>query len=433
MSAMVRLLLRYIFSKFQNDSHHLSIEFADGSKWRNYQNGEPEILIRFKTAHAEWYSLVFFYEGFFEKYIDGEIDLIGQNPASLLFAMGKDANVGKPGANRPYVYAANPLMVPRKLIQEWLQSNKTRAVAKKNAEFHYAIHPKLFEEMLGETVGYSEGYWVEGTQNINQAKHNNSEYICRKLLLKPGDRVLEVGAGWGYTAIYMVKNYGVTVTVYNPVKRQNEYMRERFERHDVAGSIRIVEGDHRDIVNEPKGSFDKFLTIGVHEHHGLSLKRYDEWWTSIEHSLKLGGIGVISTSSLMQRVATSFLALKYIFPGGHLPSLPHELITMNKHDITLIEIENLWPHYQRTLRVWRERFNLRWPDIQKADPTFFTERFRRSWSMYLDSTVEVFNETLDLSHIIFVRGRSAEYYPRPRESKPVGDFRTDDQGVEFYR
>jgi len=62
---MVRLLLRYIFSKFQNDSHHLSIEFADGSKWQNYQNGEPEILIRFKTARAEWYSLVFFYEGFF--------------------------------------------------------------------------------------------------------------------------------------------------------------------------------------------------------------------------------------------------------------------------------------------------------------------------------------------------------------------------------
>jgi len=83
--------------------------------------------------------------------------------------------------------------------------------------------------------------------------------------------------------------------------------------------------------------------------------------------------------------------------------------------------------------VWRERFNLRWPDIQKADPAVFTERFRRSWSMYLDSTVEVFNQTLDLSHIIFVRGRSAEYYPRTREVKPVGDFRTGDQEVECYR
>src|SRR3984885_4707700 len=93
MSVMVRWLLRYIFSKFQNDLHHLSIEFADGSKWQNYRNGEPEILIRFKTAHAEWYSLVFFYEGFFEKYIDGEIDLIGQNPASLLFAMAEGAHV----------------------------------------------------------------------------------------------------------------------------------------------------------------------------------------------------------------------------------------------------------------------------------------------------------------------------------------------------
>ena len=104
---MVRLLLRYIFSNFQSSQHHLCVEFADGSKWQNYQDGEAELLIRFKTTHAEWYSLVFFYEGFFEKYIDGEIDLIGQNPASLLFAMGKDANVGKPGANRSYVYASN--------------------------------------------------------------------------------------------------------------------------------------------------------------------------------------------------------------------------------------------------------------------------------------------------------------------------------------
>ena len=106
---------------------------------------------------------------------------------------------------------------------------------------------------------------------------------------------------------------------------------------------------------------------------------------------------------------------------------------MNKHDITLIEIENLWPHYQRTLRVWRERFELRWPDIQKADPAVFTERFRRSWSMYLDSTVEVFNQTLDLSQIIFVHGRSGEYYPRGREVKLAGDFRTGDQEVECYR
>jgi cyclopropane-fatty-acyl-phospholipid synthase len=257
--------------------------------------------------------------------------------------------------------------------------------------------------------------------------------ICRKLLLQPGDRVLEVGAGWGFMPIYMVKNYGVTSTVYNPVRRQNEYMRERFARHGVADRIRIVEGDHRDIVNEPKGSYDKFLTIGVHEHHGLKLKRYDEWWGSIAHSLRPGGIGFISTSSLMQRVATSLLALKYIFPGGHLPSLPHELLVMNKHEITLIEVENLWPHYQRTLREWRERFHLRWSEIQKADPAVFTERFRRRWSMYLESTMEVFSQSLDLSHIVFVRGRSSEYHPLARAGQPAADFRTGDQDVECYR
>ena len=80
--------------------------------------------------------------------------------------------------------------------------------------------------------------------------------------------------------------------------------------------------------------YDKFQTIGGHEHHGLKLKRYDEWWASIERSLKLGGIDVISTLFLMQWVATNFIALKYIFPTGHLPSLPHELTMMKKRHHT---------------------------------------------------------------------------------------------------
>ena len=433
---MARAALRYIFSTFKNSPHRLRVEFSNRSHWQNYENGEPKLLIRFKTVGSEWHSLIFFFEGLLEKYIAGEIDLIGEYPVSALFILGNESHLGNSNESsmwRGYTYAANPLMVPKKLLQEWLQSNKTHAIAKRNAEFHYAINPKLFEEMLGETVGYSEGYWTEETKNLNQAKHNNYEYICRKLLLKKGDRVLEVGSGWGFMPIYMVKNYDVSVTIYNPVRRQNDYMRERFERHRVADRIRIVEGDHRDIMNESKHSYDKFVTIGVHEHHGFKIRRYDEWWKSIEHALKKGGIGVISTSALMQRVTTNWLVLKYIFPGGHLPSLPHDLMSMARHDMMLVEIENLWPQYQRTLMQWRERFHARWSEIQKADPSFFTESFRRTWSMYLEGTVQVFNQSLDCPHIVFTNGRSSEYYPKTREGEHAADFRTGEQEVECYR
>lgn len=359
--------------------------------------------------------------------------MTGEYPVTTLFEMANHAMIARGKKASPiYRYAANLLLVPRKMLQEWVQGNTTSAVATKNAEFHYGAHPKLFELMLGDTVGYSEGYWTEDTHTLDQAKHNNYEYICRKLRLKPGDRVLEVGSGWGYMPIYMVKKYGVSVTVYNPVKRQNEYMRERFEKHHVADKIRIVEGEHRDILREPEGSFDTFVAIGVHEHHGMHLRQYDEWWAAIAHVLKPGGIGVISTSTLMQRIATSYLILKYIFPGGHLPSLPHDLMAMDAHGMTLVEVENLWPHYQKTLMEWRRRFSEQWPEIQKADPAFFTEQFRRAWSMYLEGTVQVFNQSLDLSHIVFTNGRSAQYYPWTREGKYAGDFRGENQRVECY-
>src|SRR3989344_1778948 len=431
---MTRAGLRFIFALLGKSQHRLKVLFANGSVWKNYTDDEAELTICFKTSGAERHSLLFFFEGFFEKYIDGEVDLIGEFPVTLLSQMGSEVQMGnRKSVGGIYMYGTNPLMVLRKIFQEWMQSNKQKALAKKNAEFHYAIHPKLFEEMLGETVGYSEGYWIDGTEGLNQAKHNNYEYICQKLQLKPREKVLEVGPGWGFMPIYMVKNYGVEVTVYNPVKRQNEYMRERFARHGVADRIKIIEADHRDIVKEVKHSYDKFVTVGVHEHHGMALERYDEWWASIAHVLRPGGVGVISTSSLMQHGATNFLILKYIWPGGHFPSLPHELMAMDRNGLTLVEVENLWPQYQRALAEWRARFQERWPEIQKADPAFFTERFRRLWSMYLESATDVFNHSLDLSHIIFTNGRKSDYYPKSHEVKHKGNFHTDGQEVECYR
>ena len=99
-------------------------------------------------------------------------------------------------------------------------------------------------------MGYSEGLWTPEATTLNQAKYNNYEYICRKLQLKPGMTVLEVGAGWGYMPIYMATRYHIDVTVYNPVRCQNDYMRERFRRYGLSEKIRLVEGDHRDIVRE---------------------------------------------------------------------------------------------------------------------------------------------------------------------------------------
>jgi cyclopropane-fatty-acyl-phospholipid synthase len=286
--------------------------------------------------------------------------------------------------------------------------------------------------MLGKTVGYSEGLWVAGAKTLDQAKFNSYEYIARKLRLEPGLRVLEVGAGWGFMPIYLTKRYGVEVTVYNPVKRQNDYMRARFERHGLGDRIRLVDGDHRDIVKETRG-FDRFVSIGVHEHAGYSLKQYSLWADSIAAALKEGGIGFVSTTSRMLRQMTNRLTLKYIFPGGHLPSLPDMLTAFDRAGLTLVEIENLWPHYERTMKAWRENFAAHWPATQKAEPAFFTERFLRTWSMYLEASCDSFRDGLDVSHIVFTKGRSAAFFPPVDLRRTPGDFIVGDTEPDCYR
>jgi len=413
---IARFALRRLFDWVS--THHeapaVAVIFADGSVYNNRPGAAPAVQITFKTPRAEWHTLLFFYEGFFESYVDGGVDLAGDHPITTLARMGHGINLAT--VSLVAHLTRNPLTAIRQMVQEWRQSNADRDRSIGNAEFHYSPHPALFEHMLGETVGYSEGLWTGDTKTLNQAKYNNYEYICRKLRLAPGLKVLEVGPGWGYMPIYMTKRYGVDVTVYNPVRRQNDYMRERFARHGVADKIRLIEGDHRDIMQE-RGRFDRFVSIGVQEHAGYSPRQYRLWACSIAAALKDGGVGVVSTTSFMIRQMTNLLTLKYIFPGGHLPSLPDTLEAFDRAGLMLVEVENLWPHYRRTVDEWRKNFARDWPQIARADPAMFTERFRRTWTMYLEGTVEVFRDSLDLSHIVFTKGRGADAYPMPRSDK----------------
>ena len=429
---IARRVLRLIFERVGKAASGISlrVEFADGSSYENCPGkGQPDIVVRFRTASAEWHSCVFFYEGLFESYIDEQVDIEGRRPIATLAQVGWQL-----GLDTSFLLGLrrNPLSVIRQWIQERRQDNSDRGRSIRNADFHYAVHPALFEHMLGGTVGYSEGLWFDDTRTINQAKYNNYDYVCRKLRLRPGLKVLEVGAGWGYMAIHMAKRYGVDVTIYNPVRRQNDYMRARFERHGLGGAIRLVEGDHRDILGEGE-SFDRFVSVGVHEHAGYPLRQYRLWARAIAGALKPGGLGLVSTTSLMDRVMTEMLTLKYIFPGGHVPSLPDTLQAFHHSGLMLVEVENLWPHYQRTLANWCDAFARHWPEIQRADPETFTEQFRRRWTMWLEGTMEVFGNSLDLSHIVFAKGRNAEYFPWPPGESHGFAAIGGDQEPEYYQ
>jgi cyclopropane-fatty-acyl-phospholipid synthase len=230
--------------------------------------------------------------------------------------------------------------------------------------------------------------------------------------------------------LVMAKTYGVDVTVYNPVPRQNEYMRSRFARHGMAERIKVLERDHRDLRDEPE-AYDRYVSVGVYEHVGKH--GYRDWIESIAVALKPGGIGVLSTTTKMVRQMTEYLTLKYIFPGGHLPSLPLTLAMMDRFGLTVVDLENLWPHYRRTVACWRDNLDHHWEAIRTTDPSVFDERFRRIWTMYLEGTMETFQAGLDLFHIVFVKGRDPEFYPLTRDFLDPQTEARELAELELYR
>ena len=395
--------------------YRVRVTYADGSRRDFYAGGEaPDIHIVFKTARAERRAVLQFYQGLIEAYIDGEVDLLGEQAFRRLVEIA-DTILENPGGRRSRaatLFGKNPIVCIKQVLQEARQDNGSFANARQNAIAHYGHAPEFYEVLLGDTVGYSEGYWPDGTETLNQAKHNFYDYIARKLHIEPGHKVVEVGSGWGYLPMILARDYGAEVTVYNPIPRQNDYMRRRFARHGLGDAIRIVEKDHRQIQEAPN-TFDRYVSIGVYEHAGR--RHYRSWLDSIAATLKPNGLGLISTTAKMRREMTDYLTLKYVFPGGNVPSLPHTLAAMRERGLTTLDVENLWPHYARTARCWLERLECEWQNIQKIDPAFFTERFRRIWTMYLSGISNTFHANLELVHIVFMKGRDENAYPWSRD------------------
>jgi cyclopropane-fatty-acyl-phospholipid synthase len=317
-----------------------------------------------------------------------------------------------PPARRASPWIEHPLTLLKRRWLEWRQNNKDRTQAQRNATFHYGLPTAFFRLVLGDTCGYSEGLWADDTCSLDQAQHDNFDRICRKLRLQPGDRLVEVGPGWGYMAILAAQKYGADVTAYGLVRSQNDAMRELMRERGFGGRLTLVEKDHRDLADEP-GAYDRFVSIGVHEHAGRDGN--GSWIRSIAIGLRPGGIGLISATFNMRARPTNYCTIKHIFPGGFVPGLAQTLLLMEKHGLNLLSIENRSYHYHRTVEQWLKNFEANWERIRAIDPVLFSEKFRRIWLFYLGGAAETFEaerEIINCFHITFVKGHSADAAPR---------------------
>ncbi len=264
------------------------------------------------------------------------------------------------------------------------------------AQRHYDVGNGLYERMLGESMGYSSGYFGYGATTLTEAQYAKFDRVCKTLKLAPGMRVLEIGCGWGTFAAYAAQHYGVNVVGVTVSKEQLAFAEKKCEGLPVS----FYFGDYRTLPREYENSFDRVVSIEMIEAVGLkNLRAYMQ----VAHSVLKAEGAFLLQAILGQGVPDSWISTR-IFPNGVLPPLT-ALESAMSGLFGVREIERFGKDYDRTLMMWDDRFRVAWGDIQSltddAGNTLYDERFYRMWRYYLMVCAGLFRSgTIDVCQML---------------------------------
>jgi len=265
-----------------------------------------------------------------------------------------------------------------------------------NIHHHYDLGNDFYRLWLdADYMQYTCGYYPEPNLTLEAAQRAKMHHICRKLRLKPGDRVVEAGSGWGGFARYMAKYFGVHVKSYNVSHQQVLHARKLADAQQLSGRVEYVEDDYRHI----DGQYDVFVSVGMLEHVGRD--HYREMSDVIHRCLVPGGRGLIHSIGRNRPEPLNPWIEKRIFPGGYPPALKEMMEIFEPNDFSVLDVENLRLHYAKTLYHWSERFEQHANAIEKMYDTAFV----RAWRLYLAGSIAGFTAgTMQLFQILFSRG-----------------------------
>lgn len=273
-------------------------------------------------------------------------------------------------------------------LRRLLEQSNDRLRARRNVHHHYDLTVDLYRLFLDEDLQYSCAFFEHPGQSLDEAQAAKKRRIARKLLLRPGDRVLDIGCGWGGLGLTLAEA-GTRVTGVTLSTEQHRLANERAAGRGLADRAEFRLQDYRDLDER----FDRIVSVGMFEHVGVP--NYQAYFDTVARLLEDDGVALIHSIGRKDGPSrTQPWIRKYIFPGGYIPALSEVLPAIERSGLWVTDVEILRLHYADTLKAWRERFLAR----RAEAAALYDERFCRLWEFYLASSEVAFRR---LGHMVF--------------------------------
>jgi len=363
MSSLLKSVLRRFF-------RYGSITFitADGQSFTCGDGTGTPVTVRFTTVSAQRRLLLDPEMAFGEIYMDGEL-VIEQGAITDVLAVVLAQPYDLPGWAKLH-------HLQRFLIRRWHQFNPM-GLAKRRIQSHYDLDSRIYSLFLDSDRQYSCAYFEQPDMSLDEAQLAKRRHVTAKLLVKPDQRVLDIGSGWGGLGLYIAEIAGGVVTGVTLSNEQFEMSNQRAKAKGLSRRAKFLLEDYRKV----PGPFDRIVSVGMFEHVGID--HYQTYFNRCAELLKDDGVMVLHAIGRSEGPdITNPWVAKYIFPGGYIPALSEVLPRIERSGLLVNDIEILRLHYAETLKAWHERFLAR----QEEAARIYDERFVRMWRFYLASS-----------------------------------------------
>lgn len=377
----------------------LTIHRADGSatQFGTPAPGWGDIHLRVHSAAVERRILTNPGLGLGEAYMAGGLSVDDDDIMGLI-ALVRGNNVWEYGGK---LEGPQPVRDAIKMALRPLQQLNSLARSRSNVAHHYDLSNDFYRQWLDDDMQYSCAYWSDGVDTLEQAQTAKKAHIAAKLALQPGQRVLDIGCGWGGMALYLNANADVDVLGITLSAEQLKLARERAEAAGVANRVKFELIDYRDLAKRELAGFDRIVSVGMFEHVGVP--QFDTFFRGVSNLMTNDGVMLLhSIGRLGSPGATDAFTRKYIFPGGYIPALSETLAASEKVKLIAADVENLRLHYAKTLREWYIRVRA----IRETVIAQYDEKFFRMWLFYLSGATAAFESGGMCNYQIqYIRGR----------------------------